>query len=249
MNKKLKRHLIEKYRESISERYDYDSIKDDPKLPPSLTRKTVKEIRAFFLDNLYSAPATREKLDAAFLQLETFVAHPSKIWGVLGSLPSAIFKFGFHFPTAIKAAASALETHTSARHFEDTLLQAAMDKKFEVPLTDEQFRECLAAIPVKQAKDFIGDLSSLFHTITDTSLLAKTILIMEDVLHRMEERKDLYGPEDKEAIQLGIDLFKKSHDLLVTYGEETKQEIVEFVVYNETRFIEGLHKKRKSTSK
>jgi hypothetical protein len=249
MNKKLKHHLIDKYRESINERYDYDNIKDDEHLPKSFTRKTVNELRTFFLDNLYSSPASREKLDGAFMQLETFITHPSKIWGLLGNLPSAILQFGFHFPAAIKAAASALETHTSARHFEDTLLQAAIDRGFTVPLSEKQFMECLGALPDEQLQSFIGDLSSLFRTISDTELLSKTIQIMQDVLRRMDEKRDVYGPEDKDAIALGIDLFKKSYALLEKYDEEMKEAILNFVIYNETKFIDSLHKKRKTTTK
>ncbi|MES2620319.1 MAG: hypothetical protein V4615_05650 [Bacteroidota bacterium] len=249
MNKKLKNHLIDKYRESISERYDYDKIKTDPNLPKGFTKDNIDELRQFFLENLYSSPAEREKLDAAFIQLETFIAHPSKIWGLLGSLPTAIFEFGLHFPAAVKAAASALHTHTSARHFEDALLQAAEGTKYPVPLTDEQFRECLAALPSKQLMGFLDDLASLFQTITDTALLKKTIHIMENILKRMDEKKDVYGPEDKDAIMLGVNLFKKSYKLLERYDDDIKNQVVQFVVYNETKFIKGLHKKRKSAAK
>ena len=249
MNTDLKWHLINKYRESISERYDYDAIKHDPNLPKLFTRKTVNELKTFFLENLYTEPEHRKKLDAAFTQLETFIAHPSKIWGLLGSLPAAILQFGFNFPAAVRAAMNALETHTAARHFEDGLLQAALDKGFKVPVSNKHFHECLTAIPVEQLESFIKDLTSLFHVISDTALLGKTIHIMEDVLQRMEDQKDIYGPEDKDAIGLGLGLFRKSFILLEKYDEEMKKEIVEFVIYNETKFIEGLHKKKKRTSK
>jgi hypothetical protein len=168
---------------------------------------------------------------------------------LLGNLPSAILQFGFHFPAAIKAAASALETHTSARHFEDTLFQAAIDRGYTVPLTDKQFTECLSALPDEQLQSFIGDLTSLFRTISDTALLSKTIHIMEDILKRMEANKNLYGPEDKDAIALGIALFKKSYQLLEKYDEEMKEAVLNFVVYSETKFIESLHKKGKTVTK
>lgn len=249
MNVELKNHLIEKYRESIKARYDYDIVKKDKRFPRMFTRQTVDELRDFFLANLYSPPSHREKLDAAFKQLETYVAHPTKVWGLLGNLASAIFQFGFHFPAALRTGMTALQTHTTARHFEDMLLQTAIDRNFTVPLTDEQFHECLASLDAELLQKFIGELTELFMAITDTSLLDKTIHILKDVLNRMLERKDLYGPEDHDAIQLGIDILQKGYELLSKYDEETKTAIVEFVTYNEVGFIESLKPKKKKARK
>ncbi len=243
MHTELRYHIINKYRESISKRYDYDRVKDNPDLPKALNRKTANELRKFFLEKLYSEPTEREKLDAAFKQLESFIVHPSKIWGLLGNLPAAILEFGFHFPAAIKAAVSALETHTSARHFEDTLLHTAVSKNFEMPLTDKQFKECLTSIPVDQLQKFIHDLSALFYVISDTELLGKTIHIMQSVLKRMENKPQIYGTDDTDAIELGIDIFQNGHELLGKYDEESKKEIVDFVIAQEAKFIDSLHHK------
>ncbi|MCW5906534.1 MAG: hypothetical protein KIS94_01635 [Chitinophagales bacterium] len=244
MNTELKNHLIEKYRESIKVRYDYDAVKMDKRFPKKFTRETVDELRTFFLENLYSPPAHREKLDAAFKQLETYVAHPSKIWGLLGNLATAVFKFGFHFPAALRTGMVALQTHTTARHFEDMLLQNASDRDFQPPLTDAQFNECLAALDGEMLIKFIGELTELFVSISDTELMEKTISILKDVLTRMKDRKDIYGPEDHDAIQLGIDILEKGYVLLSKYDDETKRAIVEFVTYSETGFIESLKPKK-----
>lgn len=244
MNTELKNHLIEKYRESIKVRYDYDVVKTNKRFPKKFTRETVDELRNFFLENLYSPPAQREKLDAAFKQLETYVAHPSKIWGLLGNLAAAIFKFGFHFPAALRTGMVALQTHTTARHFEDMLLQNAIDRGFQPPLTDSQFHECLAALDGEMLVKFIGELTELFISISDNELMKKTIDILKDVLARMKERRDIYGPEDHDAIQLGIDILERGYKLLSKYDDETKQAIVEFVTYSETVFIESLKPKK-----
>lgn len=249
MNTELKNHLIEKYRESIKTRYDFDVVKKDKRFPRVFTRETVDELRDFFLENLYSPPAQREKLDASFKQLETYVAHPTKVWGLLGNLASAVFQFGFHFPAALRAGMTALQTHTTARHFEDMLLQTAIDRNYTVPLTDEQFSECLASLDGELLQRFISELTELFLAITDTSLLEKTIQILKDVLARMFKRKDLYGPEDHDAIQMGIDILQKGHELLSKHDEETKKAIVEFVTYNEVKFIESLKTKGKKGRK
>lgn len=240
MNKSLKNHLIEKYRESIATRYDYANVKKSPFKPKGFNEKVVTELRTFFLDSLYSAPVEREKLDAAFSQLESYVSNPSKITGVIGSLASAIFQFGFHLPAAIKTGMDTLETHTAARKFENELLNIAVKKKFKVPLTDEQFRYCLASLPEEQVTHFINVLVDLFHHISDDVIMEKTINILNSVLHRMKERSDIYGKADLDAIQLGIDILNQGRNLLLKYDDEMKKGIVDFVQQSEMEFMRSL---------
>jgi hypothetical protein len=243
MKKELRNHLIEKYRESIYKRYDFKKIKKDPMLPKGFDEKVANELRAFFLDSLYSSPQEREKLDAAFAQLESYVNNPSKITGVIGNLAAAIFQFGFHLPAAIKTGIDTLQTHTAARKFEDRLYQNAIDLKFKAPLTDEQFNQCMAALPEDQVEHFIKVLVDLFNHISDDVIMEKTIRILEDVLKRMKERNDLYGKHDHEAIQLGISILSSGRNLLLKYDDDLKKGIVEFVKYSELKFMKELRAK------
>lgn len=245
MDKALRYHLINKYRESIARRYDYPTIKSDKKLPKTFTPEMIDELRDFFLQNLYAEPQQREKLDAAFKQLETYVAHPSKVWGLMGSLTSAIFRFGFHFPAAMRAGMAGLHTHTTARHFEDMLLQAAQEREMAIPVSDDEFNACITAIPRENLDEFIKQLADFFLAITDTEMLKKTTEILRDVLAQMREKRDIYGPEDEDAIQLGIDILGKGSELLGKHSPEVRQQIVDFVIYNETKFLNTLYKKKK----
>ncbi len=212
-------------------------------MPKRFTKKLVTELRNFFLDNLYMEPVKRDKLDAAFKQLETYIAHPTKVWALLGNLPSAIMRFGLQFPSALKAGMVALKTHTAARHFEDLLLEAAMDRKAKPPLSEKEFHDCLAALPKEDLEKFVEELTEFFMTISNVTLLEKTILILHDVLDRMKKDRNVFGPEDTDAIQLGIDILQKSFKLLSQYDEEMKQDIVGFVAHNEMSFLEGLQAK------
>jgi len=249
MDIKLRNDLIEKYRASIASRYNYDVIKTDKKFPKRFTKELVDELRDFFLDNLYSSPKEREKLDAAFKQLETYVAHPTKVWGLLGSLTTAIFRFGLHFPAAIRTGMASLETHTAARHFEDMLMQAAQEREYKVPLTDEQFNECLKAIPREHLEKFIAQLADLFMAISDTDMLMKTISLLKDVLDIMKSKKNTYGPEDTDAIQLGVDILQKGHHLLAGLDEEVRHQIVEYITYSEMKFIDSVTGTKKKFKK
>jgi hypothetical protein len=238
----LKHHLIIKYRQLISKRYQYQNIKDAPGLPASITPEVVESLRQYFLRNLYPEPEMREKLDEAFSELENYVLHPTKVWGLVGNLTSAIFRYGFQLPAALKAGLSALEAYTSTKHFENTLLHAAMDKQFKIPLSDDEFKACLCAIPEDELEKFIDEVSQLFRAFTNTSLLGKTIDIMKDVVETMQSKPELYGKNEVEAIELGIDIMKKGLALFEDYTEETKEEMLQFVANNERQFIYDLYK-------
>jgi len=240
MDKSLKHELIVLYRKSIYKRYDFERVKNDPQLPAYFNKAMTDELLNFFLDNLYTEPAKREKLDAAFARLENYTSDPAKIWGLVGNLTSAIFRFGFHFPKAIKAGLKTLETHTAASRFESLLMDAAKKMKLKSPISDEEFLKCLASLPEEQLKGFVDDLAELFLMITDTVLLEKIISILYDVHAEMNRQRDTYDKEDLAAIQLGIDVLSAGNRLMSKYDKKTKQDIVEFVSHNEMKFIKSL---------
>ena len=237
--------MIDLYRESINKRYTFENIKKDPNLPKRFTQQTVDELRAFFLDNLYSAPKEREKLDKAFRQLESYISHPSKVFGLLGNIASAVFEFGFHLPQAIHTGTVTLRTHAEARKFENDLLAIAEKKNFPIPFSEAQFNECLAELPHQQLEQFIKDLTDLFKSISDTYVLEKTILILGRVLSKMKQKPDTYGKDDFDAIQMGIDILSEGKILLGKYDDDLKEDIVTFITYSEMKFLKSLKKKKK----
>jgi len=237
----MKYHLINKYRALVAERYEYKNVKKNLKLPDNITPEIVETLRQYFLTNLYPEPEQRAKLDAAFAELENYVMHPAKVWDLLGNITSAIFKFGFQFPAAIKAGLISLEAYTSAKHFENTLTTAALQKGLSQPVTDKQFYDCLIAIPKKDLYQFISELEHLFASFTNTTLLSKTIGIMEDVIAKMKAKKDMYSKNDIEAIELGLDIMRKGYDLFISYDEDMKNEILQLITDSEKKFIDSLY--------
>ncbi len=236
----MKYHLIEKYRELIAKKYDYNIIKNHPDIPASITADVVNSLKEYFLENLYPEPKKREKLDSAFSELQNYVMHPAKVWDLLGNLTSAIFKFGMQFPVALRAGLISLEAYTSTKHFENTLLKAALENGYTIPLSDEQFYECITFIPRREIDRFIKEVGHLFKSFTNTVLLEKTISILQDVLNRMKKKNDLYTPNEIEAIELGLSIMQKGHDLFMNYDDQIKEDILRFITTNETEFIDGL---------
>ncbi len=238
----MKYHLIQKYRDVVEKRYDYKTIKKLYDLPEGIDKSVVDTLKKYFLESLYPEPAFREKLDAAFEELQNYVLHPGRIADLLGNIGSAIFRFGFQFPTAVRSGVSALEVHTAAKHFENSLLAGAKARNFTVPLTDEQFYDCLRSIPQSQLQKFIEEVGGLFKSFSNTDLLAKTLLIMDDVLARMYAKKDIYSANEIEAIELGRDIIRKGHDLFLHLDEEQKANILTLVTTNEQAFLESVYK-------
>ncbi len=237
----MKYHLINKYRALVAERYEYKNVKKNLKLPENITPEIVETLRQYFLGNLYPEPAQREKLDAAFTELENYVTNPLKVWDLLGNITSAIFKFGFQFPAAIKAGLISLEAYTSANHFENTLTAAALKKKLTLPVSDKQFYDCLVSIPKKELYKFISELEQLFASFTDTNLLGKTISIMEDVIAKMKAKNGMYSPNEIEAIELGLDIMRKGYELFIQYDDSMKKEILQLITDSEKKFIDSLY--------
>ncbi|MDX2002686.1 MAG: hypothetical protein SFW35_09640 [Chitinophagales bacterium] len=237
----LKLHLIDKYREFIASRYDYIELKESPGFPAQITEEMVDSLREYFLQYLYPEAVFREQLDAAFDQLEHYVNHPSKVWGLMGNITAAIFRFGAQFPAALKAGLVSLEAHTAAKRFEKTLVKAALDKGYAIPVSDEQFIDCIKAIPLHQLERFITELGQLFNSFTNSRLLEKTILIMKDVLATMKAKPHLYGPTEVDAITMGIEILRHGYQLFSHYDNSLKRQMVNFIVANERQFIHSIH--------
>ena len=236
----LRYHLIRQYRELISRRYDALITHRGDTLP-YLSDEVARQIKDFFLTNIYPPPDRRRELDAAFAELRNFTHHTALIWGLLGSLPKAIFRFGTHLPAAIHAGFKSLEAYTSAIGFEDAMLDAAENYGFNPPLSEAQFIDCIRAIPPGRLDHFIYEASMLFTVISDTDLLSRTITIMHDVISRMKSKPDTYNSDQIAAIELGLGLMQQGYDLLAPLTQDTKQDIISFITQNERKFLAEIH--------
>lgn len=234
-------HLIDKYRESINIRYNYKHLSTHFELSPQLTEKVVESLRNYFLECLYPTADERVKVDEAFDSLRSFVRNPAKTWALLGNMAVAIFKFGTHFPQAIKAGVISLESYIDAKRFENDLLKAALREKMSVPLTDEQFERCIADIPRREIEIFTTHIISLFRSMANTTLLKKTITIMEDVLAKIRKNRLLYSRKDAEGIELGIHILKQGYNLFKDYPENLKSEIINIIRENERWYLDKIY--------
>lgn len=238
---KLEDHLIDKYRQIIADRYDYAKLTAYKPLPDGITEEMVNEIKGFFLESIYPEPTRRHELDEAFAQLQSYTHQPAKVWGILGNLTAAIFKFGTMLPAALKTGIVSLEAFTAAKSFEHTMARAAKDAGYGVPLTDEEFIACLGKLPRHQLDSFALDVGRLFRSMADTRLLSKTVEIMHDVIKKMESKTKLYTKDEIDGIKMGLDIMQKGLDLFSQYSDKTKDKMVEYIVEREKLFIDEIY--------
>ena len=238
---KLEDHLIDKYRQIIAERYNYVKLTEYKPLPEGMTEQMVDEIRGFFLESIYPEPTKRHELDDAFAQLQNYIHQPAKVWGILGNLTAAIFKFGTMLPAALKTGMVSLEAFTAAKSFEHTMLRAAREADYDVPLTNEQFLEILSKLPRQQLDSFAKDVGRLFRSMADTRLLSKTIEIMQDVIKQMESKPRLYTKDEIDGIKMGLNIMKEGYALFKEYPEKTKDQMVDYIVDREMQFIDEIY--------
>lgn len=241
-------HLIDQYREMVARRYQYEKIKQEfPDLYEGITEEVVDNVRHFFMESVYPTVEMRQKLDRAFFYLEGYVGNPVKVWGLLGNLTSAIFRFGRLFPSAVKAGIYSLRAYLDAKRFEARLLEAAIELEMKAPLTEEQFYKCISYIPRTKVEHFINDVGNLFGSMTDTELLKKTLEILRDVVKTMRRKSNIYSEDEAKSIELGIEVLQNGHDLFVQYNSRLKKEIVTAIVLNEKQFLNNIYTEDSAT--
>lgn len=134
----LFQELILMYQSSLVKRYSSENLKLYPEFS-SISRSKIDQLLHFFLEYLYPEYSKRKELDAAFDALSGFVNHPTKIWGILGNLAMSIFRFGKHFPMALKAGLAALHSYVTAHQFEEELVLELDRHENQVGLLNSEF--------------------------------------------------------------------------------------------------------------
>ncbi len=240
-DRQLTNHLIDKYREILGQRYNHTDIDERFGLPSSIGPEMIKEVQEFFMQNMYPPSHEREQVDRAFDSLKRYITDPIKIWGLLGNMAAAIFKFGAQFPSALKAGFNTLHAYMDAKKFEHKMLASCKELGYTEPLTDEQFIECLKGISRDEAERFIQDVEKLFMSLSDTLLLRKTINILKDVTRSMEARPGTYPKEDIDGINLGIGILQNGHTLFKKMDASMKNSVLRIILQNERWFLDQVY--------
>ncbi len=239
-------HIIEKFREMVKKRYNYNDLVVRFDLPPTITEEVILEIENYFLSTIYPPAKERAELEDAFRDLAAYVKQPRKIWSLFGDMARAIFKFGRHFMAALKAGMDALDSFVGAKNFEAGMAEIANKNGILPPMTDEDFEDTMYQLPREEVEKFIKDVKSLFGAMVNTALLQKTLGILEHVTQTMEKKPNVFPQKEVDGIKLGKELLQKGYDLFSKYDEPTKQAIVDFIYKNEMWYVDYVYKKKEN---
>lgn len=237
-------HIIEKFREMVEKRYDFNELKLRIDLPPVITEEIIDEIENYFLNTIYPPVAERRALEAAFEDLADYVKQPRKIWNLFGDMARALFKFGRHFMTALKAGMDALDSFIGAKNFETRMSEIANKNGILPPMSDEDFEDTMYQLPREEIEKFIKDVKSLFGAMVNTVLLSKTLDILEHVIQTMENKPHIFPEKEVNGIKLGKSLLEKGYQLFSKYDDETKKQIVDVIYRTEMWYIDYIYQKK-----
>lgn len=231
--------LILAYRKSLQKRYARENLNRFQEFT-SIDQATVDKLTSYFLELLYPELEERKKLDRAFDALASFVHSPEKMWGLLGSVGTIIFKFGKQFFSAAKAGVSALKSYVTAHKFEAILYEHAKELIQEGKNIEEEiyFNRLIASIPKKEADDFRHQIVSLFATLSKKDLLEKILEVMDYVISKMKSKKDTYTETDIEGISLGKGIIIRGKDVFTELSAEKIQLILKGIDTIEKDFYE-----------
>lgn len=237
-------HIIEKFREMVEKRYDYKELSERFELPPVITPEVIAEVKRYFLSTIYPPAQERKELEEAFRDLAAYVKQPRKLWGLFGDMARAVFKFGRHFIAALKAGMDSLDSFLGAKKFEENMAAIANKNGIVPPMNDEEFEDTLYQLPREDVEHFIDDVKSLFGAMINIALLAKTLGILDHVIHTMESKPDVFPQKEVDGIKLGKELLKSGYDLFSKYDESTRKIIVDIIYKNEMWYIDYVYKKK-----
>ncbi len=236
--------IINKFRDIVAQRYEFDYLKRQfPDLPESLNEALIKEIKTYFLESIYPPAAKRKELEDAFAGLGSYVRSPKKIWGLLGNMSAALFKFGRQFPTALKAGMAGLSAFHGAKDFEAKMADQAIKDNISLPISDEAFEITMTHLAKKDIENFIKDVKDLFKIMTNTKLISKTILILDSVVETMKKKSHVYPQKEVDGILLGKDILVKGYELFSKHDEKVKQLMVDYIYKNEMQYADNIYKK------
>jgi hypothetical protein len=235
------KYLIDVYRQLISDRYQYESLKKAGVLSDKIDKKIVDSIRTFFLNDVYPDFEKRKHIEEAFETLGSYVTQPAKALGLFGSVTSAIFMFGRHLPAAINAGIVTLQSFVDARHLEEKFIYAAKENFSNVEFTTEEMKQCIVQIPKADLEKFINDVKEMFLLMSNVELLEKTIRIMDMVIDKMKSKPKLYSKQEVEGIVLGRNILVNGLKLFKNYPDSLKKEIAETIYRVEMSYADELY--------
>ena len=233
--------IIEGYRATILERYQYQRIRQQYQIPDSVTEETVAKLRNYFLDYVYPAFERREELNRAFSSLDDYIKHPEKLLKILWSASILIFRYGTHLRGILNAGLKAMRSFRTATKFEHTFVEEAIKNEMAPPYDLSKFNMLIKLLPREEIDSFIETSQSLFETLHDQVLITKMIEVITYLIKVMRKDEQTYSRSQISALELGLDMLREGNQLFNELTAEDQQQLISLIVTIERDNLHQIH--------
>ncbi|MFT4849739.1 MAG: hypothetical protein ACI83B_002287 [Sediminicola sp.] len=221
--------IIEGYRNTIYQRYQYQIIKDKYRLPESINEETVNQLRNYFLDYMYPENKTREELNEAFKSLDDYIKHPQKLLRILLDAAKLIFRYGRHLPTILNSGLKAMKTFKAATHFENNLVDEAIKNKIEAPYTQSKINTLIKLLSRKEIEEFIENSQTLFEILHDRILMQNIKEIIQYLINIMKKNVESYSVIEVKGLEIGLEMLTQGDKLFTQLTTEDQENLITLI--------------------
>lgn len=237
---KILKEIIEGYRNTISQRYQYQDINNKYEIPESITEETVNAIRSYFLNYVYPKYEKRAELNEAFQDLENYTKHPEKLLRVLVDSVRLIFSHGRHLPKILSSGLKAMNTFKAASNFENKLVDAAIKNKIGAPYNISKINSLIKSLSRKEIQQFIDSSILLFEILHDQILFEKIKEVIQTLIDIMRKKQGTYTLNEIKGLEIGLEMLNEGNALFNQLTKEDQQKFVHFIVEIEQNTLDNI---------
>ena len=243
---KILEDIIEGYRNTIYQRYQYQNIKDKYEIPESINEETVNLLRDYFLNYIYPEFNKRAELNESFKSLDNYIKHPKKLLRILLDASHLIFNYGRHLPKILNTGLKAMKSFRAAAGFENNLVDEAIKNKIEAPYDLSKINTLINLLPRKEIEKFIDITQSLFEILHDRILIEKIKEIIQYLILVMKNKEESYSLSQIRGLEIGLEMINKGDKLFNRLAKEDQQNLVYLITEIEKDILEFNFKKHKN---
>jgi len=221
--------IIEGYRNTIYQRYQYQNIKDTYGIPESINEETVNQLRDYFLNYMYPEYDTRTELNEAFKSLDNYIKHPQKLLRILLDAAKLIFRYGRHLPKILNSGLNAMKTFRAATDFENNLVDEAIKNKVDAPYDQLKIDALIKLLSRKEIEKFIENSESLFEILHDRILIEKIKAVIQYLIGVMRGKEDAYELSQIKGLEIGLDMINEGYKLFNRLTKEDQRNLINLI--------------------
>ena len=221
--------IIEGYRNTIYQRYQYQNIKDTYGVPESIDEETVNQLRNYFLNYMYPKYETRVALNEAFSSLDNYIKHPKKLLKILLDATKLLFRYGRHLPKILSSGLNAMKTFKAATDFENNLVDEAIKNNITAPYDLLKIDALIKLLSRRDIEEFIQYSQSLFEILHDKALIEKIKEVIQYLIRIMKEKKDSYSLSEIKGLEIGLEMIHEGYKIFSLLAKKDQKNLVKLI--------------------